>query len=315
MGRLTSITFCLILLIGFGLLLFQLLSGSVWLLREKLMVSKEKIITLGELVLHYLGGIFGIQPEAQKMMMPQLYEYLLQQSAPLLRQTVALSAGTLAMLTIIPVFVMLILYYRELLVRSILLWVPQEQQGAVTGIFRELTTTYFGFAKGMLTVYLIVGLLNSIGFLLLGLPNAIYFGILAAVLTFFPYIGIMIGGLAAVVVAWITFESVWYPLGVVMILGVVQYLEANFIFPAAVGHQLKLNTLATLVAIVIGGIIWGAIGMVLFVPFAAILKILADRIESLAALASFLGPDIAKNPLSPRKISVLRWWPLKSRSS
>jgi predicted PurR-regulated permease PerM len=81
------------------------------------------------------------------------------------------------------------------------------------------------------------------------------------------------------------------------VLGVVQYLEANVIFPMVVGHQLRLNTLSTLIAMFIGGIIWGAAGLILFVPFAAILKILADRIEGLQPLSVLLGPDTPDNDL------------------
>jgi predicted PurR-regulated permease PerM len=76
---------------------------------------------------------------------------------------------------------------------------------------------------------------------------------------------------------------------VVAILSVVQYLENSVIYPIAVGHQLKINPLATLVAILAGGIIWGGAGMILFVPFAAILKILADRVDGLQPLAILLG--------------------------
>ena len=102
------------------------------------------------------------------------------------------------------------------------------------------------------------------------------------------------GGLAAVIVALTNFDSIWYPVGVIMVLGIVQYLEANVIFPMVVGHQLKLNTLATLVAMFIGGIIWGGAGLILFVPFAAILKILSDRVQGLKSLSVLLGPHDLK---------------------
>jgi predicted PurR-regulated permease PerM len=58
---------------------------------------------------------------------------------------------------------------------------------------------------------------------------------------------------------------------------IVQYLEANVIFPLAVSNRLNMNTLATLIAIVTGGILWGVSGMILFVPFAGILKLISDQ--------------------------------------
>jgi predicted PurR-regulated permease PerM len=73
--------------------------------------------------------------------------------------------------------------------------------------------------------------------------------------------------------------NIWYPLAVIAVFSFVQYLEANVIFPTVVGTQLHVSTLAMLVAIVAGGIIWGIAGMILFIPFIAILKIASDNIE------------------------------------
>ena len=73
----------------------------------------------------------------------------------------------------------------------------------------------------------------------------------------------MVASLLPITVSWITFNSIWYPLGVIAIFAVVQYLEANVIFPWAVSQKLNLNTLFTIIAVIAGGIIWGAAGMIL----------------------------------------------------
>jgi predicted PurR-regulated permease PerM len=82
---------------------------------------------------------------------------------------------------------------------------------------------------------------------------------------------------------------VWYPLGVVGIFNFVQYLEANVIFPVAVSFRLQVNTLFMILAIITGGIIWGAAGMILFVPFLGILKLIADKTEGMETVALLLG--------------------------
>ena len=289
LGRMGGIFVCLLLLGAFGVLLFQLLASSFSLVQEKFSNSQDKILTGVENLLLYFEDLANIDVEQQKSIVQQFYDNLLKEIFPLLKQTIFLSASSLAMVLIIPIFVALILYYRELLVKFVLNAVPEKQAQGFKATIAEMGSTYFKFAKGMALVYLIVGALNSIGFLALGLPNAVYLGVLAALLTFFPYIGIMIGGLAAVIVAWTTFDSMWYPLGVVAILSFVQYLEANVIFPLTVGHQLRINPFATFISIIIGGIIWGGAGMILFVPFAAILKILADQLEELRPLGVLLG--------------------------
>lgn len=141
----------------------------------------------------------------------------------------------------------------------------------------------------MLVVYLIVGALNSAGLLLLGVPHAVLFGFLAAVMTFIPYVGIIVASLLPISISWITFNSAWYPIGVILVFTIVQYLESNIIFPWAVSSKLQINTLATLIVIVAGGILWGAAGMILFIPFVAIIKLIADQTENLKWLSLLLG--------------------------
>src|SRR5688572_27096042 len=143
----------------------------------------------------------------------------------------------------------------------------------------------------MAMVYLIVGALNSIGLLLLGVPHAILFGFIASILTFIPYVGIIAGSLLPMAMAWITYDSVWYPLGVVGIFAFVQYLEANVIFPIAVSNRLHVNTFIMLIAIFAGGLLWGVAGMILFVPFVGIAKLVADHNPSWKTISMILGSD------------------------
>ena len=131
----------------------------------------------------------------------------------------------------------------------------------------------------MTLVYIIVGILNSIGLFALGVRNAILFGFLCSVMTIIPYIGIFISALLPISIIWLETNNVWYPLGVIAVFSIVQYLEANVIFPKVVGTQLEVSTLAMLVAVIAGGIIWGVAGMILFIPFLAILKIISDHIK------------------------------------
>lgn len=197
----------------------------------------------------------------------------------------------LVMLVLIPFYAFLILYYRRMLVDLLLGFFSKGRVERMREVIVLAVGTYYGFVRGMIVVYLTVGALNTIGLLVLGIPHAILFGFLTAFMTFIPYIGIIIASLLPISYAWITYDSAWYPLGVIAIFTFVQYLEANLIFPWAVSQRLKLNTLATLMVIILGGILWGAAGMILFVPFAAILRLVAERMEGWEGLARFLGQE------------------------
>ena len=198
---------------------------------------------------------------------------------PLLQSTLQNTVNTSFILFLIPVYTTLLLYHRKVFVQFLKLVTPVKYRHQLDTILQQTIQTYFNYIKGMILVYAIVGILNTIGLFALGVNHAILFGMLCAIMTIIPYIGIVISALLPISVVWLQTGNVFYPLGVVAVFTVVQYLEANVIFPKVVGRQLDVSTLAVLVAIIAGGIIWGVAGMVLFIPFIAILKIISDNIE------------------------------------
>lgn len=232
---------------------------------------------------------FGISSEQQENLLTQIGNETAGGIMAVLNRTITFSVFSAVMLLLIPIYAVLILYYRKMWVEVLFRLFSKERRDDVKQILSLTIKTYYNFIKGMGMVYLAVGILNSVGLLLLGIPHAILFGFIAAVLTFIPYVGIMIGSLLPITVAWATYDSAWYPLGVVGIFMFVQYLEANLIFPIAVSSRLNVNTLVMLVAIFAGGILWGVAGMILFVPFVGILKLVADHNPKLKTLAMALG--------------------------
>jgi len=234
---------------------------------------------------------FGIPVSTQNEWWQQTMRSFSSNSAGILRNTISATTGTFFTLFLVPVYAALFLYNRGSFVRFLAKMAGSAYRQQLKDILDKVIHTYFNFIKGMLMVYLIVGTLNSIGLLALGIRHAILFGMLTAIMTIIPYIGIFISALLPITVAWITKGSVWYPVGVIGVFTAVQYLEANIIFPKVVGTQLKISTWATLVAIITGGIIWGVSGMVLFIPFAGILKIVFDYLPGLRIYNILLGRD------------------------
>jgi predicted PurR-regulated permease PerM len=193
----------------------------------------------------------------------------------------------IALLT--PIFMALIMSRRKVFVQFLKSILPARYRTDFDKILHNTIHIYFNYIIGMIIVYIIVGILNSIGLLALGVQHAILYGMLCAIMTIIPYIGITISALLPISVIWMQTGSFWYPLGIIAIFSLVQYLEANVIFPKVVGAQLGVSTLVILVSIVLGGIIWGVAGMVLFIPFAAIAKIISDHIEELKPISLLLS--------------------------
>ncbi|MFV8366441.1 AI-2E family transporter [Flavobacterium sp. XS1P27] len=211
------------------------------------------------------------------------------QAFSILRNTAYSLSESVFFLLMIPVFSALILFHRQMLSNALYELFPPERKNTIHEILVETIHEYYNFIKGMLIVYLIVGLLNSIGLWIIGVPNPFLFGFIASILTYIPYVGIMISSLLPIAVSWITYNSIWYPLAVIAVFSIVQVLEAYIIFPFAVGSRLKINTLVIIIVVIVGGILWGAAGMILFIPFISIVKLIADRTPSLKTLSVLLG--------------------------
>lgn len=209
--------------------------------------------------------------------------------------------SSLFMLILTPVFAALFLYNRRDFVQALEKFSTGYFKTGIHELIRETMYTYYHFIKGMILVYLIVGILNSIGLLLLGIEHAILFGFLTAIMTIIPYIGIFISALLPISVAWITKDSIWYPLGVIAVFSIVQYLEANIIFPRVVATQLNISTWATLVAIIAGGILWGVNGMILFIPFTGMLKLMTDHVPGMQPINLLLRRKEKKEAVPSEK--------------
>ncbi|WP_028665754.1 AI-2E family transporter [Runella zeae] len=271
-----------------------LLGIMIWQVAE-LRKELPRLTTKSDLVLvqlqDWLTVKFGITLDMQISWLRQTANNLSSKLGTVLVGTVNATASLLFNLVIIPLFAALFLHYRGLLMRGVYEIFGTKHQERVKTVATQTVDTYYNYIKGLLLVYLIVGVLNTLGLAIVGIKQAILFGFIASILTIIPYIGIAIGALLPISIAWMMHDSIWYPLSVVAVFGVVQYLEANVIFPWVVGVQLKVNTLASVMALFLGGVIWGVSGMVLFLPFVAIIKVIADNVEEWQPLATFLGPE------------------------
>lgn len=289
MGRVAAISTGIFVIILFFLLMLFLLGLQLRSFLNEWPQVQDKLLALVATLKQYVVAHFGLPASQVDQWVAGMLESTGRQSLSGLGTSIVSLFVNLVVLFIIPVFSFLILLYRQQLMQVLFRLFPAEQQHRIEEVIRLSINTYYNFIKGMIVVYMVVGILNTIGLLLLGIPHAIIFGFLTAIMTFIPYVGIIIASLLPITYAWITYNSALYPLGVVAIFAFVQYLEANIIFPWAVSHRLKLNTLMTLIFILGGGILWGASGMILFVPFAGIFKLIADRMEGWETLSMLLG--------------------------
>jgi predicted PurR-regulated permease PerM len=134
-----------------------------------------------------------------------------------------------------------------------------------------------------------VGLVTGIAMHLLGLPNAVLWGVVAAVLNFVPYVGAVANTVLLGLAAFVAFEDTGHALLVPATFLALNLIESNLVTPMIYGNRMKLNTVALFIGLVFWWYIWGIPGAILAVPIMATIKIVCDHIESLAPVGEFLG--------------------------
>ncbi len=280
----------LLSLLILGLLIYQMTAFmNEWpTLQAKINISLEQLSA-------FITSAWGLSHSEQQALVQRITSANISGLFDVLRSAVRTSLSSMVFLVIVPVYAFLILTYRGYWMALLQRFFPSEGKASLRNLIRMTITTYYNFIKGMVFVYLCVAVLNSIGLLILGVPHAILFGCTASILTFIPYVGIVAGSLLPIAVSWIEYGSIWYPIGVIGLFAFVQYLEANVIFPFAVSSRLGVNALVMLLAIFTGGLIWGVSGMILFVPFVGIARVIADHHPKLKTIAMALGPGDKQN--------------------
>jgi predicted PurR-regulated permease PerM len=137
--------------------------------------------------------------------------------------------------------------------------------------------------------------------MLIGIEYAIFLAVLAAILNLVPYIGMLIATLFCMLVTLTSTRQFGHVLWVGVVLTVVQFIDNNFLMPRIVGNKVKINSLITIIGVIIGGALSGISGMFLAIPFIAILKTIFDRVEGLQPWGMLLGDDTTGRQLHPTK--------------
>ena len=290
-GISSILSIILVCLVIFGL--FYFFSSQVRTISRDLVSIEARFSEVIDRGHTWLETTFGLEQQEQTTYLKNSLNSLLRNSTSMLSRTVSATAGffTAFFLTLLSLF--FFLYYRRFLMTFLYQLFRREQHQEVGATTIKVEKVVRSYILGLFTVIIIIAILNTVGLMFLGIEHAMFFGALAAVLTIIPYIGIFIGSLLPIVFAFVTTDSLWYPLGVALIFWGVQFLEGNFITPNIVGGRVSINPFAAILALFFGGIIWGPIGMILSIPILAITKVIFDAIEPLQPYGFLIGnpPD------------------------
>ena len=190
-------------------------------------------------------------------------------------------------LLLIPFFVYYLLAdYRAMRARLDRLIPPRHRTVASTLISR-INFVISSYVRNQLVIALVMGVLYAIGFAIARVPLALSIGLLSGLLNFIPYLGTLTG--LTLSLSFVALDGGGLPriLGVVLVFIIVQSVEGYYLTPKLLGGSLDLHPMWVLVGLMIGGSLFGILGIILAVPVIAIAKVALDFLEEIYQQSDF----------------------------
>ena len=182
----------------------------------------------------------------------------------------------LVLFVIVPVVAVYLLLDWDRMVAAIDRLLPRDHAPTIRQLARDIDKTLSSFVRGMGTVCLILGTYYAIALMLVGLQFGLVVGFIAGLVTFIPYLGAVLGGALAVGLALFQFWGDWLSIGLVAgIFWIGQVVEGNILTPKLVGDSVGLHPVWLLLALSVFGAAFGFVGLLVAVPLAAALGVLA----------------------------------------
>ncbi len=182
--------------------------------------------------------------------------------------------GWVTYLLLIPVVTFYLLRDWDHLVAAIDGLLPKRYQPTVAALASEIDAVLAEFLRGQLTVMLALAVIYTLGLWLVGLELAFFIGLLAGLVSFVPYLGVIVGVVVAGFAAFIQFADVWHLVAVAVVFGIGQLLEGMVLSPLLVGDRIGLHPVAVIFAVMAGGQLFGFMGILLALPVAAVIVVL-----------------------------------------
>ncbi len=278
-----------------------LFSAEIMNLADELDNFTEKIMrTFSDAIVYINGNVHFIEDLNKDELVENGKKWLEKSSGALLQNTFSNTASFLTGLLTTIIFSFLFLIYSRGLTNAFVAFGDKENKGKIFKMLKNIQSVGKKYLTGMFLLILILGFANSIGLWIIGIDSPFLFGFLAATLSIVPFVGTTIGATIPTLYAFMSFDSLWMPAAVIILFWGIQVIESNFLSPKIVGSNLNVNALVAILSLLIGAAVWGIAGMILFLPFAAMLKVVCEEFDQLKPIALLIGNDISDDSTQPK---------------
>lgn len=281
----------LVSLVAFGIF-YALLNQMVGLIRDipEIGESLEQKVSI---YLEELSEVFGNELLKDRDKSELLNIFKLEN----LNSTLFATGKSLTLAGIIPLYIFLLMYYKDFFVEFLIRFSSNHKERVLQWATDSGRVIQL-YLSGMIRVTGIVAVLAGLFFYIIGVKYFLLFAAFIAIMNLIPYVGVFISSFFAILYVFLTTDNMVYPLMTFGVLWGIQLLENNIITPLIVGSQVKVNALAVILAILLGGWLWGISGMVLFIPLVGVLKITLERTKGLEPFGYLLSDDLPEDSSS-----------------
>jgi predicted PurR-regulated permease PerM len=288
-GRvLSSFISTILLFIGIGLLIFFLF--------RQLGVFLSDLIERREDILDYINSLqldimesTGFTLEQQKNLLKDEFASILQGVQGFITKMLGGITGMLGNFFLMLIYVLLLLINRDKFVEFLMKYVDGDDKGEAREIMAETQKVAHKYLWGRIQVMALLGIMYTITFLAFDLEHAALLIIFGVIITIIPYIGPFISGVLPVLFMIIFGGSPVEIIIFTILVMIIQLIESYVLEPVIIGSEVQQSPLFVIIAIILGGAIWGAAGLILFVPIFGILKIIFDHSRELKPLGFLIG--------------------------
>lgn len=283
--RLTRTTAVMVVFFGLGVIMVSLLVIVVPMLERQVKVltgaMPQYIDTIQHQLLPWLQQRFGIEVQLDSEQIKQSLTAHWREAGgvagtlmtSLTRSSMAV-LGWLANLLLIPVVTFYLLRDWDVLVARLHEMLPRRFEPMIVQLSRSSDEVLGAFFRGQLMVMLALAVFYSLGLEIAGLDLAILLGITAGLLSFVPYLGLIVGVVFACIAALLQFHDLTHLIYIAIVFGIGQLLEGMVLTPWLVGNRIGLHPVAVIFAVLAGGQLFGFFGILVALPAAAVVVVI-----------------------------------------
>jgi len=254
-------------------------------------IIKLNILNHINVISNWLSDKIGISIVQQTEIVKQQTNNFIDSAGNYFNDAMSSITTTLIFFGLFPIYTFLILYYKNLLRRFLLMWFNEVENTQVAETIKSIESIIQSYIVGLLIQFTYMTILLGGALMLFGINYALLIAVIFAMLNLIPYIGAFIGNIIGVLLT-LSYSPHLNPVFTVLIaISIVQFLDNNILMPSIVGSKIRINALVSLFGVFIGGALAGISGMFLSLPLMAVFKVVFDHTKEFKKWGVLFGDD------------------------